>query len=158
MSANSEYEVRTMGIDDLEKLVGWRLRSLREGYEVAEDDDMSEIKKNLIEYYQKHLPDDTHTACIAYDPVTGDEVGCGAICYQEELPSPDNISGKCGYIMNIYCVPEKRMKGAGRKIVSYLIEDALTRGTEKIYLESVPPAREFYKKMGFDDMKNYMKR
>ena len=33
-------------------------------------------------------------------------IGCGGICYQSELPSPENLSGINGYLMNIYTLPE----------------------------------------------------
>jgi len=84
-------------------------------------------------------------------------VGCGGICYQREMPSPDNHTGTNGYLMNIYAMPELRAEGIGRKIVEYLIEDAKKRGTEKIYLESSDMAKRLYHEIGFTDMSDYMK-
>ena len=93
----------------------------------------------------------------AYKVKSGEIVGCGGICYQSEMPSPDNPMGTNGYLMNIYALPEKRGEGIGRKIVEYLIEDAKQRRTEKIYLESSGMARRLYHEIGFSDMKDYMK-
>ena len=38
-------------------------------------------------------------------------IGCGGICYQSELPSPENLSGINGYLMNIYTLPGMRVHG-----------------------------------------------
>ena len=84
-------------------------------------------------------------------------MGCGGICYQSEMPSPDNPTGTNGYLMNIYALPELRGEGIGRKIVEFLIDDAKSRGTEKIYLESSSMAKRLYHEIGFSDMIDYMK-
>lgn len=75
----------------------------------------------------------------------------------EAMPSPDNHSGKNGYLMNIYTLPEYRGEGIGRKIVEFLINDAKEKGTEKIYLESSGAAKHLYYEIGFLDMPDYMK-
>lgn len=70
---------------------------------------------------------------------------------------PDNPSGTNGYLMNIYSLPELRGEGIGRQIVEFLIDDAKSRGTEKIYLESSSMAKRLYHEIGFSDMIDYMK-
>ena len=84
-------------------------------------------------------------------------MGCGGICYQKEMPSPDNQTGTNGYIMNIYTMPEVRGEGIGRMIIQFLIKDAKQRGTEKIYLESSKIAKKLYREIGFTDIEDYMK-
>ena len=106
---------------------------------------------------REHLSDGTHTSCFAEDDETEEIAGCGGICYQGEMPSPDNQTGTNGYLMNIYVLPKLRGSGIGRQIISYLIEDAKERGTEKIYLESSETAKRLYEDMGFTDMQDYMK-
>ena len=108
-------------------------------------------------YYREHIADGTHTACLAVDSTNGNVVGCGGICYQREMPSPDNPAGTCGYLMNIFAVPELRGQGIGRKVIEFLIADARTKGTGKIYLESSAVAKPLYRSVGFTDMPDYMK-
>ena len=115
------------------------------------------VRKNNEAYYKTHLSDATHTACFALNEENGEIIGCGGICYQKEMPSPDNLTGTNGYLMNIYTLPEYRGKGVGRKIIEFLIEDAKRRGTEKIYLESSKGAKHLYEEIGFSDMQDYMK-
>ncbi len=149
--------VKKATLSDLDTLMEWRMRVLSEVFPAGEHEDRTLIRKNNELYYRQHLEDGTHTACFAIDDETGRIVGCGGICYQSEMPSPDNLMGTNGYLMNIYALPEKRGEGIGRRIVEYLIEDAKQRGTEKIYLESSGMAKRLYHEIGFSDMKDYMK-
>ncbi len=149
--------VKKAGLEDLEALMEWRMRVLAEVFPTDGQEDRSAIRENNEVYYRQHLADGTHTACFAMDDDTGRIVGCGGICYQSEMPSPDNSSGTNGYLMNIYSVPELRGEGIGRKIVEFLIDDAKKRGTEKIYLESSGVAKRLYHEIGFNDLPDYMK-
>ena len=149
--------VKKATFEDLDSLMEWRMRVLAEVFPAGGQEDRSTIRKNNEAYYRRHLADGTHTACFAVDECSGRIVGCGGICYQNEMPSPDNISGTNGYLMNIYSLPELRGEGIGRMIVEYLIDDAKRRGTEKIYLESSSMAKQLYHEIGFSDMIDYMK-
>lgn len=151
-----QVEIKKAGPDDLPLLMEWRMRVLAEVFPNHEPADWDAIKIQNNEYYKIHLADGTHTACFAYDE-NGSVIGCGGICYQAEMPSPDNISGTCGYLMNIYTVPEGRGSGIGRKIIEFLIADAKAGNTEKIYLESSDVAKTLYESIGFQPMQNYYK-
>lgn len=149
--------VKKAGLAELEPLMEWRMKVLAEVFPAKENEDRSAIRGNNEAYFRQHLADGTHTACFAVDEETGRIVGCGGICYQREMPSPDNPSGTNGYLMNIYTIPELRGEGIGRKIVEFLIDDAKKHGTEKIYLESSGMAKRLYQEIGFTDLRDYMK-
>ena len=149
--------VKKASLAELDLLMEWRMRVLAEVFSDHIEPDWETIRKNNESYYKEHLADGTHTACFAIDENTDRIVGCGGICYQKEMPSPDNLTGTNGYLMNIYTVPAYRGEGIGREIVEFLIEDARLKGTEKIYLESSKAAKHMYLEMGFADMKDYMK-
>lgn len=106
-------------------------------------------------YYRRHIEDGTHIAVIA--EMNGEDAGCGAICLSDELPSPDNLSGQCAYIMNIYVRKEYRGKGIGHSVVRWLVEKAQQLGCDKIYLETTDEAKSLYKSIGFRDLTGYMK-
>ena len=44
----------------------------------------------------------------------GKDAGCGMVLYHDELPSPDNPSGRCAYLMNIYVRSGFRRHAPGR--------------------------------------------
>lgn len=106
-------------------------------------------------YYQRHIADGSHIAIVAV--VGGLDVGCGAICLSEELPSPDNPSGRCAYLMNIYVRAEHRGHGIGHAIVRWLVAKARELGCDKIYLETTDCARSLYQSIGFEDLHGIMK-
>ncbi len=149
--------VKRAGLGELPLLLEWRMRVLAEVFPACGGVDRSDLRKKNEEYYREHFSDDTHTACFAVNDESGEIIGCGGICYQKEMPSPDNLTGTNGYLMNVYLIPECRGRGIGRKIIAFLIDDAKHRGTEKIYLESSKDAKHLYKEIGFSDMQDYMK-
>ena len=107
------------------------------------------------QYYRRHISDGSHLAIVA--AADGTDVGCGAICLSDELPSPDNFSGKCAYLMNIYVRTGYRNRGIGHAIVRWLVEKARNLGCEKIFLETTGCARPLYKNIGFKDYNGLMK-
>jgi len=106
-------------------------------------------------YYAAHISDGSHLAFVAM--LDGNDAGCGAICFSEELPSPDNPSGRCAYLMNIYVREEYRDRGVAHHVVARLIEEAKKHGCDKIYLETTSDGRHVYQSLGFRDMPDMMK-
>lgn len=106
------------------------------------------------QYYKTHIPDNSHIAVVA--SCKGIDCGCGALCFSDELPSPDNPSGKCAYLMNIYVREAYRNMGIAHTIVRHLLDIALERGCDKIYLETTNDGRPVYHSLGFRDMLDMM--
>ena len=107
------------------------------------------------QYYLRHIPDGSHIALVAsFDRV---ERGCGAICLSEELPSSDNTSGKCAYLMNIYVREAFRKQGIAHEIVLRLIEVAKKHNCGKIFLETTADGKPVYTSLGFREMADMMK-
>lgn len=152
-----EITIKKIGIESLNLLMDWRKKVLSEVFMVNDIEKHSELILNNENYYKKHLTDGTHTAYFAINDDTNEIIGCGGICYQEEMPSPDNMTGKNGYLMNIYIEPKYRKCGAGKKIIETLILDAKENNASKIYLESSDIAKNLYEEIGFVNMINYMK-
>lgn len=107
------------------------------------------------QYYRMHIADGSHVACVA--ECDGEDCGCGGVCFTDELPSPDNPTGRCAYLMNIYVCEKYRNKGIAHQIVHQLVELAKSRGCCKIYLETTPEGRPVYSDSGFQDMPDIMK-
>jgi len=151
-----EAEIREAGPRDLETLLDWRMRVLADVFAGSPLAASPALRGANAAYYRRHLADGTHTACFAVDPGTGRTVGCGGVCHQEEMPSPDNPSGRNAYLMDIYVLPGFRGRGIGRRIVRHLVAAARARGAGKIYLESTPAARPLYRSLGFGPMHGMM--
>lgn len=107
------------------------------------------------QYYRRHIEDGTHLAYVV--SVDGEDCGCGAICFSEELPSPDNETGKCAYLMNIYVREPFRNKGVAHALVRHLVAEACEHGCGKIYLETTEEGESLYRTSGFRPMPDMMK-
>lgn len=138
----------TVNQNELEKLLEWRREVLTEVFKEVPDESLMLANK---EYFES-MPFD-HT----FINVDGDDIACGIVCYQDELPSPDNRSGKCGYIMNVYVRKAYRHQGYGKMTVNRLINFARAKGCGKIYLETTDMARKLYTECGFMPIKDMMK-
>ena len=147
-------EVRELGPEDLEEALAWRMEVLRCVF--AEDEPWdAEAQRTANRCYYEHALGHTHRAFIA--SVNGEAAGCGAFCLQEEMPSPDNPSGRNAYLMNVYTRPPFRGYGVGEAVVSRLIAAAREAGAGKIYLEATAMGEPLYTSLGFIPIEGMMK-
>ena len=158
--------IREAGNRDLEILLDWRMETLEHVFAGCSLEGLRSANRR---YYQGQLGTG-HIACFALDrqllePVSSREpagswhqaiVGCGGLCLQQEMPSPDNPSGRCGYLMNIYVREPWRKQGYGYDIVQWLMDQAWQHQAGKIWLEASDADRPLYADMGFADMEDIM--
>ena len=147
--------IRRVGIEEIDLLMAWRMEVLREVFSIAPERSLAGLEAANRRYYEEELPSEGHIACLA--SANGEVVGCGGICLTRELPSPDNPTGACAYLMNVYVRPSKRGRGAGSAIVRWLVGEAKARKIPKIYLETTPKGRGVYGAAGFTDMPDMMR-
>lgn len=173
--------IRCATLNDLDQLLEWRMEVLHSVFaDVADDVDWEALRDANRAYYIHALgsKDDVgctsgnlagegemrkpriasvpgHIACFA--ELDGKAVACGSICLQKELPSPDNPSGRCAYLMNMYTRPAYRGQGIASAVVDWVVHQARCAGAEKIYLETTPVGRAVYERAGFVDMSDMMK-
>ena len=151
---HNDITVRQASLDDLDLLIHWRMEVLHCVFSIPGDADTAELHQQNLNYYRKALENGSHIASFAEDD--GEIVGCGGLCLYDEMPSPDNPTGQCAYLMNIYVRPEHQGHGTGKRIVRWLVGAALSRGIKKIYLETSEAGRLLYSVLGFSDMKDMM--
>ena len=137
---------------DVEVLMRWRGEVLENVFGRRPD---AALQTSNRDYFSKPIANGSHKALVAYKD--GEEAGCGNVCFQEELPSPDNLSGRCAYIMNIYVRPKYRHSGVATEILKRLIEESQQKSCGKIYLETTEMGRSVYSEAGFREMKDMMR-
>ena len=156
---DNNIAIKELNEDDIELLLSLRMEVLSNVFsqekKALSDSEWDDIRRENEDYYKEEFKKSGHVACAIY--VSGELAGCGGVCLYREMPSPDNRSGKCAYLMNIYVRQQYRRQGLAREICNYLIEMAREKGAEKIYLESSNMAVELYRSLGFEDMNGYMK-
>lgn len=156
---------REARLSDLEELMHWRKIVLEEVFDLGPDENIDEILEENRKYYQRNLSVNKesgqdmpgHIAVFCESDDGKNVYGVGGLCIYQEMPSPDNPSGWCAYLMNIYTRPEYRHMEIGRHTVSYLVKRAQNLKISKIYLETSEAGRHMYDKMGFVPMRDYLK-
>lgn len=141
-------------IEDIDILTETRIMVLRAANQLAEDEDMSEVREQTFEYYKKALNQDTHVAYLVLD---GDVfVGAGDVSFFEVMPTYHNPTGKKAYIMNMYTKPEYRRQGIAFHTLDLLVKEAKARGITAILLEATKMGQALYEKYGFVKMNDEM--
>ena len=154
IDATDDVVLRWLESEDFEEALDWRMEVLGVVFEEAEPWNHAALRKANGRFIGKHLGSDL-VHCIA--SYAGEDAGCGAICFQDELPSPDNREGWNAYLMNIYTRPAFRGHGIGRAVVAELIARARERGAGKIYLETTAMGAALYEGLGFVYMEGMMR-
>lgn len=144
-------EINVIPLTDIDTIMRWRGEVIEAVFGVSVSDPL--VSQNHS-YYRRHIADGSHFAVMA--TLGGVEAGCGGLCFYEELPSPDNPSGRCAYLMNIYVRPDYRHMGIGAAIVGKLVAEARDRMCGKIYLETTDAGEPLYHREGFREMKGMM--
>lgn len=139
-------------ITALPTLMHWRAEALREVFGHAPSPRLLVASR---QYYRRHIGDGSHKAFVAR--LDGDDAGCGSVCFTDELPSPDNPTGRCAYLMSIYVRKHFRGNGIAGAIVGRLVDEARAEGCCKIYLESTAMGEPVYRSLGFAGMPDMMK-
>lgn len=139
-------DIKIYRCKDVYELMQWRRATISAVFGQAPD---KELDTATMKYYVRHLRDGSHVPCIAY--LNCRQVGCASLCIYDEMPSPDNLTGRCGYVMSVYVLPEFRDKGVGTAMLKWLLDMARKRGCGRVWLESTIDAHDLYASLGFSD-------
>jgi len=145
---NQKTSYRRAGVKDVETLVECRVRFLNELCDHPDDENAESLKKTLREYFSKAIPSGEFIAWLA--EYEGKVVGTGGMVVWE-LPARYGglESGKAGYVLNMYTVPEARRKGVCTRLLNELLEEARSMGLKYLHLHASEDGKSIYKKAGF---------
>ena len=145
---NDEMKYRRANVDDIEFLVNYRVRCLNELYNHPEDDETNNLRKALREYFSEAIPSNDFIAWLA--EYNGKIVGTSGMVVWQIPPRYGGIeSGKLGYILNFYTVPEARRKGICTRLLNELIKEAKSLGLRYLHLHASEDGINIYRKAGF---------
>jgi GNAT superfamily N-acetyltransferase len=149
MEINSETVCyRRASISDVGTLIDYRVRFLNELDNHPEDEETKILRKSLQGYFSRAIPSNDFIAWLAeYD---GRVVGTSGMAVWEIPARYGGLeSGKAGYILNMYTVPEARGKGICTRLLRKLIEEATAIGLRYLHLHAATDGMSIYRKAGF---------
>ena len=140
----TKIKYRRTNIEDLNILVDYRIRFLNESGIRSEDEETKELKKALRKYYRIAIPSNEFTCWSKILGVSG------MVVYQ--VPGRYGfVSGKLGFICNMYTVPEARRRGISTRLLSELVKEAKSLGLEYLHLRAHKDAINIYRRAGFTE-------
>lgn len=143
-----EISYRRANINDLEALVNCRVRFLNELYNHPDDEQTEVLRKSLRRYFYEAITSNDFVAWVA--EYNGRIIGTsGMVVWQRPANYGGLESGKLGYLLNFYIVPEARRKGIGTRLLNELIKEARLIGLKYLHLNATKDGIRIYRKAGF---------
>ena len=145
---NDKIKYRRATIKDIDVLIDYRVRFMNELYNHPEDKETEIVKEALREYFSKAIPSNDFIAWLA--EYNGEIIGTsGMVVWQIPARYGGIESGKLGYILNLYIVPEARRKGICTRLLNELIKEAQSLGLKYLHLHASEDGINIYRKAGF---------
>jgi GNAT superfamily N-acetyltransferase len=145
---NDKINYRRANINDVEILVDYRVRFLNELYNHPEDEETEILRKVLHQYFSETIPHNNFIAWLA--EYNGKIIGTsGMVVWRMPARYGGLESGRLGYILNLYTVPEARRKGICTRLLNELIKEAKALGLKYLHLHASEEGINIYRKAGF---------
>lgn len=145
-------EIRKADIKDIDALVLNRIEFIKDINK--ETINIETFEKVTYEALREHLADDSNVAFIAEEE--GKIVASAVVCYYNILPQITNLTGKAGYIQNVFTLPDYRRRGLASELVNRIKQDAKERNVGKIYLDATDMGKPVYERLGFEPLPREM--
>lgn len=129
-------------------IVALRIKFLLEFGGPQSQEAQEDLRKVLNVYFEKHLKNKTYICWFA--TVNGEVAGIGGMTMREHPGNFKNVSGKIGYVINMYTAPDFRKKGICATILDKLQETAATMGVHAYELHATKEGEPVYVKNGFE--------
>jgi ribosomal protein S18 acetylase RimI-like enzyme len=143
------YSLRKATLDDIEKLIDFRIKFLKEIQNLPSDKEMVIFKNTLREFFLEKMGTGDFIAWLA--EINDKIIATSGLSFMQKPPHFINITGKFAYIMNMYTEPEWRRRGIGSKLLDKLIEEIKKKSINSVVLHSTEAGRALYEKYGFKE-------
>jgi len=133
---------------DIETLIDYRIRFLNELYNHPENEEIKVLRKSLRQYFSQAIPSNSFIAWLA--EYEGRTVGTGGmVVWQMPGRYRGLETGRLGYILNMYTVPEARRMGICTRLLEELMKEAESLGLKYLHLHASKDGINIYRKAGF---------
>ena len=105
------------------------------------------LHENLVEYYSHAIPEKSFVCYLAW--LGNNPVGIGGMAFRLNPGSFKNPTGRTGYIMNMYTIPDYRKQGICNKLLELLMDAGRAEGINAFELHASKDGGPIYIKQGF---------
>jgi GNAT superfamily N-acetyltransferase len=139
---------RKADINDINTLINFRIQFLNELYNRADDEKTQVLRGSLHAYFTKAIRSNEFIAWLA--EYKRRIIGTSGLVIWERPANYEGLeSGKLGYLLNFYTIPEARGKGVCTQLLGRLIEEAKLIGLKYLHLNATRKGINIYRKAGF---------
>ena len=142
-------EYRPAQLTDAEELARLRVEFLLEAHGMSGDAEKETLYASNLEYFRRTLGHE-FAAWLAVDE--GEIIGTSGVSVYEHPPNQGAPTGKIAYIANMFTLPQHRGRGVATRLFALVVEEAKSRGCEKVMLNATIMGYPIYKKYGFADV------
>lgn len=143
-------EYRKLTRADLDTFIAMRIAQLRE--EGATED--IDLRPALIDYYERHMADDTFVSWVAVD---GDRIiGTSGMSIVEKPPYFGCPSGRIGLLSSMFTDKAYRRKGIAKELLGRVVNEARERGCGAVQITASDMGVLLYTDFGFKKNGNFM--
>ncbi len=143
------YLLRKAILDDIDKLIEFRIEFLKEIQDFPPDKEIEIFQKYLKEFFIDKMKSNEFIAWLAESD--NEIIATSGLSFLQKPPHFINITGKFAYIMNMYTKPEWRRKGIGSELLEKLLDEIKKHSIESVVLHATPYGRRLYEKYGFKE-------
>lgn len=148
-------EIRQACSEDVEVLVQLRLEMRRERENCQLSIPEKDFEELLRKYFSEAVKNGSFVSFVAWE--NGVPAGCSGLSVVALPPAYGDLSGKKGYITNMYTRKEFRGQGIARQLLDRLKLFAIGAGCSTLALNASDAGYPVYKKYGFEDVSGEMK-
>lgn len=145
---NNKIKYRRATLADIDTLIDYRVRFLNELYRHPENEQTKILRESLQKYFSEAIPANSFIAWLAEHESKTLGTG-GMVVWQMPGRYRGLETGRLGYILNMYTVPEARKKGICTRLLGELINEAARLDLKYVHLHASKDGINIYKKKGF---------
>jgi ribosomal protein S18 acetylase RimI-like enzyme len=87
----------------------------------------------------------------------GEAVSACGVVIDQHPPTPGNLSGRIGYLMNVVTAPEYRGRGLARRVIRAALHWLDEHGIRRVTLHTTDMGQSLYASLGFEPVLNEMR-
>ena len=142
----SEWTIRPGTLDELDDLIMLR-RSLFEAMGYEDPEVLAQTDEACRTYFARQMPSGDFRVWVA--EAGGDPIASIGLVVHSVPPSPGNLSGRVGYIMNLVTTPAFRRQGIARALMENALRTLHDEGVPIATLHATADGRPLYERLGF---------
>jgi GNAT superfamily N-acetyltransferase len=152
MKIGEDIVYRHAEVDDVQVLVDLRVHFLKELHSHIGNHETKVLRDSLLKYFTEAIPSGDFIAWVA-------ECGrniiatSGMVVWRKPALYGGVESGRLGYLLNFYTIPEARGRGIATRLLNELIREAKSLGLRYLHLHASKDGEPIYRRAGFAEPK-----